>query len=160
MSVEYSREKEFSGEDIVSFPSINVAEEEEKELLKEYQAKYESFVTAYSKNAKDARDVGLKYGELAGYCGRYLTLLNDAEFAYNKKLKEFENGKDEITEKPFSSAKANSMAMASDEWRNYIELKRHVENIDRLLSACKQMQFNAMKDWQNSKNSYSYGEQE
>lgn len=86
-----------------------------------------------------AKDVGELIVKGAHYFGEAVTALVAAEFAFNRKIVEFEKQKDE-NDKPLSSAKAENYAKATDEYLGYADAKARVAAIEQQINALKSLQ--------------------
>lgn len=105
-----------------------------------YADEYDAFVKKMDANIPiGAEEVGKLIVKGAQYYGQAVSRAVAAEFAYNKRIIEFEKSTDE-NGKPLSSAKAENFAKATDEYLNYIDAKSLVSTIEQQINSLKALQ--------------------
>jgi hypothetical protein len=117
-----------------------------------YRLEYNNFMANYKSGVTGAEQIGLLHGHMAQYFSDMNERKHSAEQAYNKVVLNCEQSTD-VNNKPLSSAKAQAMAMASDEYNAYNYAKIHLENIDQIITALKAMQWAVLKEYSHMGNS-------
>lgn len=94
----------------------------------------------------DATEIGRLVVVLAHYFSVAGLNAAVAERDYNRRLAEYESGKDEAG-KPLPSTKAKSYAEATDEYFKFIEAKAHVSSIEQMINALKSLQRGTINEY-------------
>lgn len=106
----------------------------------EYMQEYEKFINDYKFTEISSEETGLLIAKMAVYFSRYNNSLRHALRNYSIITRDFQMGVDETTGKPISSAKADTLAAATDQADKYNELKIHVNNIQEIMNSLKSLQ--------------------
>lgn len=112
-----------------------------------YQDDYKNFIDRINGNEPiDAKTIGELIVRLAHYFSDALGEQAKTEHAYQKVLAGFEKNTDDAG-KALSSAKAESFARATDEYKNFLESKAHVTGIDAMINALKAFQKGTLNEF-------------
>lgn len=120
---------------------------ENKEI---YQALYDEFMQSYKMGSVNAEQVGEIIARLAGYFSNFNLMATHAERAFAVVSKEKALQTDELTGKPITSAKAETLSLASDEAYRFNIAKTHVTNLEMLIGGLKFLQKGLIQDFNQS----------
>lgn len=106
----------------------------------EYVTEYEKFIAGYRFTEVSGEEVGFLIAKMSMYFSRYNNSLRHALRNYSIVTRDLVIGTDEATGKAISSAKADTLAAATDQADHYNELKIHVNNIQEIMNSLKSLQ--------------------
>lgn len=106
----------------------------------QYMQEYEKFINDYKFTEINGEETGLLIAKMAMYFSRYNMSLRHALRNYSIITRDFQIGVDETTGKPISSAKAETMAAATEQADKYQEAKVDVANIQEMINSLKALQ--------------------
>lgn len=112
----------------------------------EYMSEYEKFVNEYKFTEVSGEEVGLLIARMSMYFSRYNMSLKHALRNYSIILRDMQMQVDE-NGKPMSSAKAETLAAATDQADKYQEMKIHVSNIEQNINALKSLQKGVIQEY-------------
>lgn len=113
----------------------------------EYILEYEKFINDYKFTEISGEEVGFLIARMSMYFSRYNMSLRHALRNYSIITRDFQTGVDEATGKPISSAKADTLAAATDQADKYNELKIHVANIEQNINSLKALQKGVVNEY-------------
>lgn len=108
--------------------------------MEEYEQKYQQFIKDYEAGVTTGEQVGELVARLAGYYPNLNLAKNKTERAYALISRDEVLKTDELTGKPVSSAKAQTLADASSEATAFKLARTHVENLELLIQSAKSLQ--------------------
>jgi thiaminase len=112
-----------------------------------YKEEYRIFLEAMETGAPiPPEQVGRLIVKLAQSFSDVIAVAVKAEHAYNRKLAEFEQSKDEAG-KALSSTKAESQAKATAEYLAYITAKGDLSGIEQMINGLKSLQKSLQNDF-------------
>ncbi|MCK9369485.1 hypothetical protein M0R04_06095 [Candidatus Dojkabacteria bacterium] len=112
-----------------------------------YQDEYQQFVKILEAGEPiPAEDVGRLIVRMASHFSIAVSNAVKAEYAYNKKLAEFESKRDE-NDQILSSTKAEAQAKATPEYFAYTSAKGEVTSLEQMINALKSMQKSLQNDF-------------
>lgn len=113
-----------------------------------YREEFKAFVQSMESGAPvPAENVGRLIVKLASYFSDAITTMVKAEYAYNKKLAQLEQGVDETSGKPLSSTKAEALAKATPEYLDYATAKGETVSLEQCINSCKALQKSLQNDF-------------
>ena len=110
------------------------------ETKQDYETLYSDFMKSYASGATTGEQVGELVARLAGFYPNYNALMVQAERAYALLSRDEVLKTDETTGKAISSAKAETIANASNEAGAFKRARMHVENLEMLIQSVKSLQ--------------------
>jgi len=116
----------------------------------DYILDYEAFQNNFRRSEVSGEEVGEMVMKMAGYFIRYNVRMGDALRAFSIVKAEFQNQVDPSTGKNMSSAKAETLADATDEAAKYEMARIHVNNIQEVINALKCLQRGVLNEYANS----------
>lgn len=106
----------------------------------DYSQDYKNFVTSIEQGQPiSGEETGKLIVRMAQFFSEAVKQAATAEFAYNKKIVEFEKQTDD-NGKPLSSTKAENFAKASPEYLAYLGAKGDVAVIEQMINSLKALQ--------------------
>jgi hypothetical protein len=117
------------------------------ELEMPYITEYTKFIKNYATGQVTGEEVGEVVARLAQYYAEHNLKRVLAERAYALVTRDAEAKVDESTGKQISSAKAKSIADASDEAFEAEQAKAHVANIEQFINALKALQKGVLNEF-------------
>lgn len=105
----------------------------------DYKVEYDGFVKEFGNREMDGREAGQVIVRMAAYFATYNLRLANALRAYSTTLRDISNTTD-TNGKPLSSARAEQLAQATDEYHLYQMQRAHVQNIEQYINALKALQ--------------------
>ena len=105
----------------------------------DYKTEYDAFVHEFGKRELDGAEAGQVIARMASYYGTYNLRLANALRAYSVALRDISNTTD-ANGKPLSSARAEQLAQATEEYHTYQIQRTHVQNIEQYINAIKALQ--------------------
>jgi hypothetical protein len=106
----------------------------------DYKKEFQEFIQSMEAGQPvPSEAVGKLIVKMASYFSQAVSLAVKAEYAFNKKLAEFE-GKVDENGKSLSSTKATSQAQATPEYLDYISAKGDVVSLEQYINALKSLQ--------------------
>ena len=108
--------------------------------MEPYQILYSDFIKSYASGATTGEQVGELVAKLAGFYPSYNALMVNAERAYALLSRDEVLKTDETTGKAISSAKAETIANASNEAGAFKRARMHIENLEMLIQSAKSLQ--------------------
>jgi hypothetical protein len=116
----------------------------------DYIIDFESFQNNFRKTEVSGEEVGEIVMKMAGYYARYNVRLGDALRAFSRVKADFQNQTDQATGKTMSSAKAETLADATEEATKYEMARIHVQNIEQYINSLKALQKGVMFEYSQS----------
>lgn len=116
----------------------------------QYQKNYDDFMKNYILGAVSGEQVGEMIARLAGFFPTYSINTVKAERAFSLISKENVLQNDEQTGKPISSAKAETLSLATEEAYKFKLEKAHMENLEVLIGALKFLQKGILTEYSQS----------
>lgn len=113
---------------------------EKTEGVPQYMQEYEKFINDYKMAEMSGEETGLLIAKMTLYFSQYNNSLRHALRNYSIITRDFQMGVDETTGKPISSAKAETLAAATDQADKYNEMKIHVNNLQEIVNSLKSLQ--------------------
>ena len=108
--------------------------------MEQYETLYQDFMKNYALGSTTSEHVGELVARLAGFYPFYNSAMNRAERAFAIISRDEVLKTDETTGKAISSAKAETIADASDEATAFKEARMHVQNLEMLIQSVKSLQ--------------------
>ena len=108
--------------------------------MQEYETLYSEFMKSYTLGATTSEHVGELVARLAGFYPNYNMAMNKSERAFAIISRDEVMKTDETTGKAISSAKAETIADASDEATAFKVARVHVQNLEMLIQSAKSLQ--------------------
>ena len=115
-----------------------------------YQKDYEDFINAYKSGVTGAEEVGKQIAKWGQYFAEINSHFGKMETIFKKTLANISQTNDGA--KPITSAKANTLAEATEDFANFLKAKREKENIDRQIDTLTSLQVGIMKEFGHSNN--------
>ena len=119
----------------------------DEKLEMPYITEYTKFINDYATGTVTGEEVGELVARLAQYFAEHNLKRVLAERAYALVMRDAETKVDEATGKQLSSAKAKSIAEASDEAFSAEQDKGHLANIEQLINALKCLQKGVLNEF-------------
>ena len=115
----------------------------------DYKVEYDAFVKEFGQREVDGREAGQVIVRMAAYYGTYNLRLANALKAYSVALRDISNTTD-VNGKPLSSARAEQLAQATDEYHTYQLQRTHVQNIEQYINSLKALQRGLINEYAHS----------
>ena len=116
----------------------------------DYILDYEAFQNNFRRTEVSGEEVGEMVMKMAGYFARYNVRMGDALRAFSAVKADFQNQIDSSTGKNMSSAKAETLADATEEAAKYEMARIHVSNLEQFINALKSLQKGVLQEYANS----------
>lgn len=114
--------------------------------MDEYRKEYDAFVRQFDEREVDGREVGIMIAKFASWFASYNLDMIAAFKVYAAKLKVISNETD-ASGKTISSARAEQLAQATQEYADYLKAKGHVQNIEQHLTSLRALQRGVMNEY-------------
>ena len=116
----------------------------------DYMEDYDAFQTNFKRTEVSGEEIGEVIMRLAGYFSRYNVRLGEAIRNLSAVKAEFQNQVDSATGKSMSTAKAETLADATEEASIFVMARIHVNNIQEMINALKAVQRGVLNEYANS----------
>ena len=116
----------------------------------EYIAEYESFMKGFNLTEIGAEEIGALIAKMSMFYSRYNLKMGEALRKYSRVKADFQTQVDEANGKPMSSAKAETLAAATDESASYELARIHLANIEQNINALKALQKGVLLEYAHS----------
>lgn len=113
----------------------------------DYMIDYDAFSANFRLTEVSGEEIGKMIMKLAGYFARYNVRMGDALRAFSRVKADYQNQVDPATGKTMSSAKAETLADATDEAAKYEMARIHVSNIEQYINALKALQKGVLNEY-------------
>lgn len=116
----------------------------------DYMVQYDEFTKKFKLTEVSGEEVGELIMKLANYFARYNVRMGEALRAFSIVKADFQNQVDTTTGKAMSSAKAETLADATDQAATYEMARIHVTNIQEMINGLKALQKGVINEYSNS----------
>lgn len=113
----------------------------------DYIIDYEAFQSNFRKTEVSGEEIGEMIMKMAGYFARYNVRMGDALRAFSVVKASFQNQVDTTTGKAMSSAKAETLADATEEAAKYEMARIHITNLEQYINALKALQKGTLNEY-------------
>jgi len=120
------------------------------ETDQDYTIEYNKFEQNFRLTEVTGEEVGKLIMHMASYFARYNVRLGNALRAFSIIKAGFQNQVDETTGKSMSSAKAETLASATQEAQAYEMARIHIQNIEQYINALKSLQKGVLQEYAHS----------
>lgn len=118
--------------------------------MEQYELLYSDFIKAYASGTTTGEQVGELIAKLAGFYPNYNGVLNKTERMFASVARKEVEKTDEITGKPVSATKAETIANDSAEAGAYKQARVHIENLEMLIQSAKYLQRGLLQEMAHS----------
>lgn len=113
----------------------------------DYMIDYDIFASNFRKTEVSGEEVGEVVMRMASYFARYNVRYAEALRVFSRVRANFQNQVDPQTAKAMSSAKADTLADATDEAAIYEMARIHVQNIEQYINSLKSLQKGVLTEY-------------